>query len=536
MNIDPVSKNLSFSFLNSSQYRLEALSVLKSLFNYEKFLGDQEKIINEALEGRDSLVIMPPSETRAISYLIPSLVRKGLGVVISPSASFTRDKVYSLLRIGLRAISINRSLSKSEREDIDKKILNAEYDILFIDPDSLFENDTIHILKKVELSLITISEAHRVSKWKAGYLKKYSKLSILADIFPHVPRIAMATTGNLESREFIKSELALNKARVFVNSIDRTNITYEIELKNDHQETQLLNFLERFDITDSGLIFCQSEQKVQEITKWLLGLGFNVVSYLSGEETRDRENSHESFLSTEGMILVLLSGHEISVSKRDIRFVAHVDLPKSIDSYYHESALAGIDGEESHSWLMYNMQDALVFKHLIRKSSKNLEHRKIEEHHVDLMLGLCETTRCRREVILKFLDVESTEYCGHCDICLGALEGKELIDITDEMVLLLTAISNCEQRITKNELFKFLLGEDDFPYGEYSTSPYFGQGLSLGLARWKDVFRVALASGLVKIDFNESQFVQQSIDSINILLGKENVYMRSNLAGARGLK
>lgn len=522
MNIDSISQNLSFSFLNSGQYKVEALALLNSLFSYDQFIDNQEKIIEESLEGRDSIIIMPPSEKRSICYLIPSLVRKGVGLIITSSKESSIEKCDSLKRIGLKAECLKKSFFESGREDVLKDIFEEKIDFLVASSDSILVEDTLKILKNIEISLITIDDAQN----SPG---SYSRLSVLRDIFPHVPRVALTKIGSFDSREELRFKHSMTGARVFFDSINRTNINYEIELKNGHQQTQLLNYLERFETDESGIIFCQTDRLVQEIDKTLQSNGFNTQVLHKQLGNKDREKVIEEFVSGKGVILLAKSGLELNFNKKDVRFVIHLDLPKSIDRYYHESSLAGIDGERSYSWLLYNKQDSQVLNHLIRNSSKAIEEKKVDEFQVDLILGLCESTNCRRSVILKKFNIESNEYCGHCDICQGSLEGKELVNISDEMILLLNSISICEQRLNKKELFKFLMGDEYFSFGEYASSPYFGQGESLDLSQWKVIYRVALASNLINIDFKKSDTIQLSMDSFNVLEGREGIYMRSEL-------
>ena len=523
-------ENLSFSFFNADQYKCSALEVLKNVFGHSEFRYHQEKIINEILEGRDVLALMPTGGGKSLCYQIPALVREGVGIVISPLISLMEDQVSTLNEMGVRAAYLNSSLSRDEGRMIEEELINEEIDLLYLAPERLLQPYTLRLLSSLTVSVIAIDEAHCVSKWGPDFRPEYMNLSVLTQTFTNVPRIALTATADIESRKTIAKELSLQNARVFLSSFDRENISYEVELKNDDPQVQLLNFLERFDVEDSGIVYCLSRRKVEETAAFLVENGFQAHGYHAGMSATKRKKVQHEFLSNEGVIIVATIAFGMGIDKPDVRFVAHMDLPKSIESYYQETGRAGRDGLRACAWMVYCKRDAAVLKHLVRKGTRSIVQRRVEEHHIDLMLGLCETTRCRREVILNFLDEDYPEYCGNCDICQGSLEGKELLDITDEVILYLSSIYRLEQRMNVEIVFSFLLGEEDFKFPKYMSLPHFGQGSEVKLTKWRDIHRVALASGLVQIKFDKGSSVTLTKRSVRVLEGEDKVFMRTDLS------
>jgi ATP-dependent DNA helicase RecQ len=532
MDLNSQQENLSFSFYNSSQYIDQSKTVLKNVFGHNSFRGQQEKIINELLEGRDVLALMPTGGGKSLCYQIPALVRDGVGIVVSPLISLMEDQVSSLNEIGVNAAYLNSSLTITQSREIRESLKNGDIDILYLAPERLLKSGTLDLLKSLDISVIAIDEAHCVSKWGPDFRPEYMKLSMLKKEFPNVPRVALTATADIDSRKMIVDELGLREARVFLSSFDRPNISYEIELKNKDPQTQLLNFLERFDIDESGIVYCLSRKKVEETAKFLVENGFNAYPYHAGMSAANRKSAQNEFLLEQGVIIVATIAFGMGIDKPDVRFVAHLDLPKSLESYYQETGRAGRDSLPANALMLYGKRDAAVLRHLVRKGTRNALQRKVEEHHIDLMLGLCETTLCRRKVILHFLDEEFPDYCGNCDICQGSLEGKDLKDITDEMLLYLTSIYKSGQQLALDTLFRFLTGDETLRNQDLLSSPYFGQGSKLSANQWRDIHRVALASAFVEVDFDRGQSIKLSKESLKVLKSSEKVFMRSALSKA----
>lgn len=532
MELNVNEENLSFSFFNSDNYIAEAQSVLKTVFGHNSFRGDQEKIITEILEGRDVLALMPTGGGKSLCYQIPAIVRKGVGIVVSPLISLMEDQVSTLKEMGVNAAFLNSTLKIEESRQIREDLRNGKIEILYLAPERLLKSGTLEMLQSLDVSVIAIDEAHCVSKWGPDFRPEYMKLSILQKAFPNVPRVALTATADIDSRKTIVKELGIENARIFLSSFDRKNISYEISLKEKDPQIQLLNFLDQFDISESGIIYCLSRRKVEETTSFLVENGFNAYGYHAGMTTKKRTKAQNEFLIEEGVIIVATIAFGMGIDKPNVRFVAHMDLPKSLESYYQETGRAGRDGLPASAMMLYGKRDAAVLRHLVRKGTRNALQRKVEEHHIDLMLGLCETTLCRRKVILHFLDEQYPDYCGNCDICLGALEDKKLKDITDEMLLYLSSIYNSGQKLALDSIFKFLTGDETLRGDDFISSPYFGQGQKLSPNQWRDIHRVALASGFIKIDFDRGQKISLTKESLKVIDTLEKVFMRSALSKA----
>ncbi|CBW26236.1 putative ATP-dependent DNA helicase [Halobacteriovorax marinus SJ] len=526
MEQDHLFENLSFSFFDADDYKESAREVLRTVFGHHDFRDQQEKIVTEVLEGRDALVLMPTGGGKSLCYQIPAIVRKGVGIVISPLISLMEDQVSTLNEMGVEAYYLNSSLSREESNEIEAKLRQGQVELLYLAPERLLQPYTLNMLSSIDVSVIAIDEAHCVSRWGPDFRPEYMNLNILSNKFPNVPRIALTATADMESRKIIANELSLKNARVFLSSFDRPNISYEIELKNEDPETQLLNFLERFDIDDSGIIYCLSRKKVEQTAAFLVENGFIAYPYHAGMSSTKRKKVQQHFLQGEGVIVVATIAFGMGIDKPDVRFVGHMDMPKSIESYYQETGRAARDGLAAQAWMLYSRRDSAVLKHLIRKGTRDRTQRKVEEHHIELMLGLCETTRCRREVILSFLDEDSPEYCGNCDVCQGSLEGRELQDVTDEILLYLTAIYKLNQKMSYETVISFLTGDESFRFHEYTSLPLYAQGQGIDSSKWREIHRVALTCGLIQVKFAEGARIALTEKSLKVLDGKDRIYMR----------
>ncbi|WP_127715853.1 DNA helicase RecQ [Halobacteriovorax sp. HLS] len=530
MELNSGQENLSFSFYNSDKYREDAKTILKNIFGHHDFRGHQEKIIHEILDGRDVLALMPTGGGKSLCYQIPALVREGVGIVISPLISLMEDQVSTLNELGVNAAFLNSTLSITESREIRQQLKDGQIDILYLAPERLLKSGTLELLQGLTISVIAIDEAHCVSKWGPDFRPEYMKLSVLKKAFPEVPRIALTATADIDSRKQIVKELDITQARVFLSSFDRPNISYEIDLKDKDPQSQLLNFLERFDINDSGIVYCLSRRKVEETTQFLIENGFNAHGYHAGMSSSVRKAAQNEFLLEEGVIIVATIAFGMGIDKPDVRFVAHMDLPKSLESYYQETGRAGRDGLNASALMLYGKRDAAVLRHLVRKGTRDAVQRKVEEHHIDLMYGLCESTLCRRQVILHFLDERYPEYCGNCDICEGSLENEDLVDITDEMMLYLSSIYKSGQKLALDSIFKFLVGDESLRLQEFISSTHFGQGSNLSPNQWRDIHRIALASGFITVDFDRGQAIKLTQESLKVIENSEKVFMRSALS------
>jgi len=502
--------------------------ILKEVFGFENFRGQQEKIVDHIYSGGDALVLMPTGGGKSLCYQIPALARDGMGVVISPLISLMQDQVNALQSNGVNAVFLNSTLSLPEVREIESAIINGEVDILYLSPERLVLPRTIDLLKKASLSLFAIDEAHCVSKWGHDFRPEYMQLGLLKREFKNIPKVALTATADLLTRKEIVSQLSLQKAKIFLSSFDRPNITYLIEKKKSQKGSfdQLLSFVNEFKANESGIVYCLSRKRVEEVSEFLVRNGKNAFPYHAGLSNNVRKDHQDVFLDEKGVIIVATIAFGMGIDKPDVRFVAHMDLPKSIEGYYQETGRAGRDGLPSVAWMAYGLREVQTLKMLIRKNSKNMNHRFIEEMNLETMLSICETTVCRRKSILNNLDEDAPEFCGNCDICLGSLENEELFNGTDMALLFLSLVHKSRQKFRFSFLVEILIGED-FRNEQY---PHFGEGDFLDYKAWSYVFRQLIAANMVRIDYEAKGAVILTENCIALIKQEINIYFRENPA------
>jgi ATP-dependent DNA helicase RecQ len=501
-----------------------ALAVLQNTFGYPAFRGQQEAVIQNLCEGGDALVLMPTGGGKSLCYQIPALVREGVGVVISPLIALMQDQVNALAQLGVSAAYLNSSLSQDAQWDIEQRLKRGQIKLLYIAPERLIQSRMLELLHQMPLALFAIDEAHCVSQWGHDFRSDYLQLSLLHQQFPEVPRIALTATADARTRSEIIKRLQLENARQFVASFDRPNIQYRIESKQDAR-AQLLRFLRGEHPTDAGIIYCLSRNKVEETAHWLVQQGFNALPYHAGLSGQQRQHNQDRFLREDGLIMVATIAFGMGIDKPDVRFVAHLDLPKSIESYYQETGRAGRDGEPATAWMVYGVQDVLKLKQMLAQSPSSEEHKRLERHRLDAMLGLCEIISCRRQALLAYFGEGDHPPCGNCDTCLTPVETFDGSTVAQK------ALSCCYrsgQKFGVNHLIDILLGKSSakvtqFGHQQLST---FGIGKELDTAQWHSVFRQLAARGYVQTDLEGFGGLQLTEKCRPLLRGEEPVQLR----------
>ncbi|MEH6528542.1 MAG: RecQ family ATP-dependent DNA helicase, partial [Porticoccus sp.] len=390
---------------------------LQTIFGYPSFRPPQDEIIQTVMDGGDALVLMPTGGGKSLCYQIPSLLRSGCGIVISPLIALMKDQVDALRQLGVRASYLNSTLDAATAKQVEEALLAGELDLLYIAPERLNQDRTLSLFQQVPIALFAIDEAHCVSQWGHDFRADYLKLSLLHEIFPEVPRIALTATADARTRSEIIHRLDLVDARQFIAGFDRPNIRYRIALKHNAKQ-QLLRFLNDEHATDTGIIYCLSRKKTEEIAYWLQEQGFNALPYHAGLDAGTRADNQSRFLREDNVIVVATIAFGMGIDKPDVRFVAHLDLPKTVESYYQETGRAGRDGEHANAWMVYGLQDVIKLRQMMEGSEGSEEHKRAEQHRLNAMLGLCEITSCRRQVLLNYFDDTLAEPCGNCDNCL----------------------------------------------------------------------------------------------------------------------
>ena len=381
----------------------QANEILQSVFGYSDFRPPQNEIIETIITGGDALVLMPTGGGKSLCYQIPALVRPGCAIVISPLIALMQDQVSALRELGVQASFLNSSLDASTANGIETALLNGELDLLYIAPERLTKSRMLDLLRQAEISLFAIDEAHCVSQWGHDFRADYLQLSLLHELFPEIPRIALTATADERTRQEIITRLDLGQARHFIAGFDRPNIRYRIALKHTAR-AQLLQFLQQEHANDAGIIYCLSRKKTEETAYWLQKQGFNALPYHAGLDSRIRADHQARFLREENLIIVATIAFGMGIDKPDVRFVAHLDLPKTVEAYYQETGRAGRDGEPATAWMIYGLQDVIKLRQMMESSEGSEEHKRAEQHRLNAMLGLCEITTCRRQALLSYFD------------------------------------------------------------------------------------------------------------------------------------
>jgi ATP-dependent DNA helicase RecQ len=474
-----------------------AQRILKDVFGYDAFRGNQAAIIERVAAGGDALVLMPTGGGKSLCYQVPALMREGLAVVVSPLIALMDDQVATLDELGVAAVALNSTLSVDEQREIADRIRRRQIKMLYLAPERLVQPRMLSFLQGLDIALFAIDEAHCVSQWGHDFRPEYLQLGQLAELFPQVPRIALTATADKRTREEIVQRLHLDNAERFLSSFDRPNIFYRIQPK-DQPRKQLLGFLAARK-GDAGIVYCLSRKKVEEVADFLSSQGFPALPYHAGLPNDLRAYHQKRFLNEEGLIMVATIAFGMGIDKPNVRFVCHLDLPKSLEAYYQETGRAGRDGLPADAWMAYGLQDVIFLKQMLANSEGDERHKRIEQHKLDAMLALCEETRCRRQALLAYFDEELPQPCGHCDNCI---DGVETWDATEPARQALSAIYRSGQRYGVGHLVDILLGRDNekIRAAGHQHLAVFGVGKGFSEVEWRTLFRQLVARGLADVD------------------------------------
>ena len=500
--------------------------VLHEVFGYESFRPLQGDIIREVSEGRDALVLMPTGGGKSLCYQVPALVRSGTAIVISPLIALMQDQVAALKELGVRAAFLNSTMDFEQARATEYALMTGELDLLYCAPERLIQPRTIELLHDASISLFAIDEAHCVSQWGHDFRSDYLQLSMLAEQFPGVPRIALTATADERTRKEIAERLSLTGARHFVSGFDRPNIQYRIAPKTNANK-QLLHFIEAEHEGDCGIVYCLSRNKVDATAKTLAQKGYTALPYHAGLSSEQRAHHQERFLREDGVIIVATIAFGMGIDKPDVRFVAHLDLPKSLEAYYPETGRAGRDGKPSTAWMVYGLQDVIKLRQMLESSQGNDHFKRVERQKLDAMLGLCEVTSCRRQVLLRYFGDELDQPCGNCDTCLNP---PETWDGTVAVQKALSCVFRTGQRFGVTYLIDVLRGSENeriLQAGHHQVSTY-GIGTELSANEWKSVFRQLVANGYLRADPEGYGALQLTEECRPLLKGRQTIELRKD--------
>jgi ATP-dependent DNA helicase RecQ len=514
-----------------------ALDILQTVFGYQTFRPPQDEIIQSVIDGGDALVLMPTGGGKSLCYQIPALVRPGCAVVISPLIALMQDQVNALRQLGVKASFLNSTLDGRAAFEVEEALLSGELDLLYIAPERLNQERMLGLLERAPIALFAIDEAHCVSQWGHDFRADYLRLSLLHERFPSVPRIALTATADARTRSEIIARLQLEEAGQFIAGFDRPNIRYRIALKHNAR-SQLLAFLKAEHPRDAGIVYCLSRKKTEETAYWLQGQGFNALPYHAGLPAETRADHQARFLREEGVIVVATIAFGMGIDKPDVRFVAHLDLPKTVESYYQETGRAGRDGQSANAWMVYGLQDVIKLRQMMESSEGSEEHKRAEQHRLNAMLGLCEVISCRRQALLNYFGDHLDEPCGNCDTCL---EPVDTWDGTEAARMALSAAFRSGQRFGVSHLIDLLRGAqtDKILQFNHNQLPTFGVGQALDNNQWRSVFRQLVAAGYLSVDLERYGALRLEEKCRPLLRGEQELQLRRDVkqkAGKRTTK
>ncbi len=505
-----------------------AQQILHDVFGYAAFRGAQQAIVEHVSAGGDALVLMPTGGGKSLCYQIPALLRDGVAIVVSPLIALMQDQVDALQQLGVKAAFLNSSLDADAARGVLGRMHQGELDILYVAPERLLMPNFLALLEQVQagpgLALFAIDEAHCVSQWGHDFRPEYRQLTVLHERFPAVPRIALTATADAPTRNEIIERLALEDARQFVSSFDRPNIKYRVTQK-DNARKQLEAFLETEHPNDAGIVYCLSRKRVEETADWLQSRGWDALPYHAGLDAAVRNANQRRFLREEGIIMVATVAFGMGIDKPNVRFVAHLDLPKSMEGYYQETGRAGRDGLPADAWMAYGLGDVVSMRQMLDSGDAPEERKRVERQKLDALLGFCESTACRHQTILRYFGEEHPGDCGQCDNCL---EPVDTWDGTQAAQMALSCVYRTGQRFGVVHLIEVLLGKTTpkiQQFGHHALSTY-GIGKELSQQQWSSVFRQLVASGFLEADIEAYGGLKLTEAARAVLKGQQPVWLR----------
>jgi len=505
-----------------------ALQRLHEVFGYSSFRGEQQSIVEHVTAGGDALVLMPTGGGKSLCYQLPALLREGVAIVVSPLIALMQDQVDALQQLGVRAAFLNSSLDAQSAREVTTRLMHGDLQILYVAPERMLMSNFLGLLEQIELgtgiALFAIDEAHCVSQWGHDFRPEYRQLTVLHERFPQVPRIALTATADAPTRAEIVERLALENARQFVSSFDRPNIRYRVTLK-DNARQQLEEFIEAEHANDAGIIYCLSRRKVEETAEWLKSRGWDAQPYHAGLDASIRNANQRRFLREDGVIMVATVAFGMGIDKPNVRFVAHLDLPKSMEGYYQETGRAGRDGLPANAWMAYGLGDVVSMRKMLDSGDAPEQRKQVERQKLDALLGFCESTACRHQTLLRYFGEQHPGDCGQCDNCLQPVDTW---DATQAAQMALSCVYRTGQRFGVVHLIDVLLGKVTPRVAQFSHQALstFGIGKELSQQQWNSVFRQLVAGGFLEADIEAYGGLKLTTLSRPVLRSETEVWLR----------
>jgi ATP-dependent DNA helicase RecQ len=509
-----------------------ALSYLQHTFGYSEFRLQQGEIIQTLINGDDAVVLMPTGGGKSLCYQIPSLVRNGTGVIISPLIALMHDQVAALQQLGINAAFLNSTLDAATARQTEADLVNGKLDMLYVAPERLTTSSFLQLLQQTDIALFAIDEAHCVSQWGHDFRPDYIQLSLLHEQFPSVPRIALTATADQATRKEIRQRLQLEDAREFISSFDRPNICYRITEAQSNARTALLRFIQNEHEHDSGIVYCLSRNKVESTASWLTEKGFTALPYHAGLSAQVREDNQQRFLNEDAVIIVATIAFGMGIDKPDVRFVAHLNLPKSMEAYYQETGRAGRDGQPANAWMAYGLQDVITLKQMMTTSTAAEQYKRIEHQKLETMLGFTEITGCRRQSLLRYFGETLDKACGNCDNCLAPVETWDASVAAQKA---LSCVHRTGQRFGVNYLVDVLTGKENDRIKQFGHDNLnvFGLGKEHDAKQWRSIFRQLISRNLLNVDVEGHGSLRLTEQCRPILRGEEALLLRKESKRAK---
>jgi ATP-dependent DNA helicase RecQ len=504
----------------------QPIDVLQEVFGYDSFRGQQAEIIDHVIAGNDALVLMPTGGGKSLCYQVPALCRPGTAVVVSPLIALMKDQVDALNQLGVKAAFINSTLAPGAAREIETRAVDGDIDLLYVAPERFASDRFLNLLDRISISLFAIDEAHCVSQWGHDFRPEYRRLDLLPTRFAHVPRIALTATADTPTRKDIAENLHLTDAQCFITGFDRPNITYRIETKGNAKQ-RLLSFLNREHAKDAGIVYCLSRRKTEDVAQWLSDNGRPALPYHAGLTQETRQLHQDRFLREDGLIICATVAFGMGIDKPNVRFVAHLNLPKSMEAYYQETGRAGRDGLPANAWMNYDLSDIVSIRSMVAGSEAPEAQKRIESRKLDALVGLAETTKCRRQVILSYFGEDRHDPCGNCDTCL---EPVETWDATQASRKALSAVYRTGQRFGPAHVIEVLMGRktEKIRQNGHDQLSVYAIGKDIAQPQWRSVFRQLLAMGYLQVDVEGHGGVYLTEESRPVLRGEKVVEMRKD--------